>query len=564
VAGRRVPVEAFGSLELSGRGGLDVLRRRAFLHGPLQDPIIGQAWAYRHALLRDAAYASLARAERSRLHQAMARWLTATAGDRADDVAEAIAEHHAMALEALPALATADPLLDPATLRRDAAAWYERAAEAALRLSAVESARRLFSRSVELTEEDAALDRARRRLRLGEVLAASADLDLGIDEMAAARETFAAALPAASAEFERASYALGQAYMQQIRFPEAQVVSQDGIVALGGSSSDPMLARLHALHAWALAANGQPDGVLEEADAALAAAVAGGDPLRELEVLEHRTTARDEVGAASQSDWEQLEARALALQRWHQAVVAGRVRAYHVAEADPRAAMPLLDAAAELAAAHGLTEQNGWCDYARCETLWVLGDWDEAWAAGLRAVELAERYAYQRLAFRTWMVLLQIAAARGDEEAVARYDAWWLGAAEHFPPNPSPYGRLLSGAVEVWRAQARRLAVTPPPDALVEAVVPIGNPHFLGAILTMVRAWLDTGRRDLASAATARLTEMAMDEGAGVLMRASAAFADAWVTGSAEAAARGEELAASLPAPRWVARFGRSFMPPFA
>ena len=550
VAGRRVPVAAFAPLEVAGREGLEALRRRAFLEGPVEDAITGEEWAYRHALLRDAGYASLARAERARLHAAMGRWLAATAGDRADDVAEAVAEHHAMALEALPALGTVGTL-DRATLAGDAAAWYERAADASLRLSALDAARRLLSRSIELTDDAAPLDRARRRLRLGEVLAASADLDAGIADMVAAREALAADLPASAVEYERATYALGRAYMQQIRFPEAQSVTQQGIDALGGSSTDPALARLHALHAWSLAANGQPEGVIGEADAALAAA-AGGDPVRELEVLEHRTSARDEVDAASASDWEQLEARALALGRWQQAVVAARVRGVLLADADPREALPLLDSAAELAAAHGLTEQGGWCDYSRTEVLWVLGEWDDALLVGLRAVEIAERYAYERLAFRTWMVLLQIAAARGDARAVERFDRWWAGAAGHFPPNPSPYGQLLHGAVPVWRSQARQEPVSAPPDTLVEAFVPIGNPHFLGAVLTVLRAWLDRGRSDLAATGAARLVEYASDPDASVLMQASAAIADAWVSGSKAAADRAAELATTLPAPRWL------------
>ena len=37
-----------------------------WVSGPVADPITGDAYAYRHALLRDAGYASLARAERAR------------------------------------------------------------------------------------------------------------------------------------------------------------------------------------------------------------------------------------------------------------------------------------------------------------------------------------------------------------------------------------------------------------------------------------------------------------------------------------------------------------------
>jgi class 3 adenylate cyclase len=554
VAGRRLPVAALPALDLGEqRDGLGALTRRAFLAGPMKDPIIGESYAYRHALLRDAAYASLARAERARLHLAMAAWLTATAGDRADAVAEAIAEHHANALDSLPALPSAD-LPERVSLAAQAASWYERAADAALRLSAMEAAIHLFRRSIELSADDPPLAVARRRLRLGEVLASSAELDLGINEIEAARDVFAAdadALP----EYERATYALGLAYMQQIRFPEATSVTAAGIAHLGGGPASATTARLLALHAWSLAANGVTEGLAAEADAALAAARDGGDPERELNVLEHWCAARDELGLGAEGDWELLEERATALGRWRQVVVAGRVRAVIRSFMDPRGAVPLLDAVIETAAAHGLTEQAGWCEYGRCETLWLLGDLDAALESGLSVLNLAERNAYNRLAFRTFMILLPIAASRGDTALAMRWDRWWADAERHFPPNPSPYGRMLRGAYLVWLAQATGRPEPPPPDDLVEAAVTMSNPHFLAATETVVRAWLDAGRGDLAAAMAARISAgLAAEKEPTDLMRASAALIDAWVSRSRRSAANSAKLAASIPAPWWEAR----------
>jgi tetratricopeptide (TPR) repeat protein len=82
--------------------GLDPLQRRDLITGPLAEPVVGDAFAYRHALLRDAGYASLARAERARLHVRLAKWMEGAAGDRTDEVAEAIAGHYAAALESAP------------------------------------------------------------------------------------------------------------------------------------------------------------------------------------------------------------------------------------------------------------------------------------------------------------------------------------------------------------------------------------------------------------------------------------------------------------------------------
>jgi hypothetical protein len=127
-------------------------------------------------------------------------------------------------------------------------------------------------------------------------------------------------------------------------------------------------------------------------------------------------------------------------------------------------------------------------------------------------------------------------------------------AESHFPPSLSPYARVLRGATPVWLAQATgRPAPLPPPD-LAGAIIPMINPHFVGAIETIIRTWLDAGRRDLAATAAAQWAEHAATASATPLMRASTVLVDAWLTGSAEAARRAGELAAAIPAPFWESR----------
>ena len=549
VAGRRVPLAALTSLELDDRrSGMDVLHRRAFVAGPLDDPITGDAYAYRHALLRDAGYASLARAERGRLHVAMARWLIETAAERVDVVAEGVAEHYASALDNLSALAGGD-LPDRATLMHEAAGWYERAATAALGLAAHEAAHRLFARSIELTDPAMPLDLARRRLRLGEILAASADLAAGIGEMEAALEGFGGDAQGIA----DAAAALARAYMQQVRFPEAEALCADALARLAGEPP-ARLARLHAMHAWSIGAQGRSDGVHDEAEGAWAAAQHSGDSALELDVLEYVNAARDEIGEASEEHWALLTEKALAVGRWHQVAVASRVQAVMQADVDPRAALARLTAAGEVASAHGLTEQASWIGYSRCEGLWVVGDWDEALDIGRGVIELAERYAYSRLAFRTWVVLLPMAAARGDAALAAHWERWLATAFGDFPSTPSPYGRLLNGAIDVWVAQATGRPVEAPPDDLVDTLVAMSNPHFIGAVETVVRAWLDAGRLDLAVEAAARSAEIAAEPDATRLMRASAALLDAWVRGSASSARVALGLSREHGAPWWELR----------
>ncbi|MGO8947258.1 MAG: ATP-binding protein [Ktedonobacterales bacterium] len=52
------------------------------------------AYTFRHILFRDVAYGTLARAERVRLHVAVAQWLEAYAGDRLDEFVELLAYHY--------------------------------------------------------------------------------------------------------------------------------------------------------------------------------------------------------------------------------------------------------------------------------------------------------------------------------------------------------------------------------------------------------------------------------------------------------------------------------------
>ena len=546
VAGRRVPTAALDALEIRNTDGLDGLRRRALLAGPMQDAVTGEAYAYRHALLRDAGYASLARAERARLHVAMAGWLESVAAERADVVAEGVAEHYAAALESRPALA-ADDLPPRSVLAATASAWYERAAEAALRLSAHEACCRLAARSIELTDPAADLDLGRRHRRLGEVLAASADLDAGIAELEAALSC----CPNDPASVAASAYSLARAYMEQIRFAEAEALTAETLDKLSGQPA-AQLARLQALHAWTVAAQGREDGVLAELEVAREGARAASDPYVELDVLDHSSAAQDEIDASSAAAWAELEDRARALGAWGHVVRAARSRAMHLAFEQPRAGLPVLEQTAELARAHGQLEDAGWCDYARCELLWLIGDWDGAVRLGETVVELAERNAYERLAFRTYVVLLPLAAARRDPRIADRYATWHEASAAHLPTALSPYARLLRAAADVWIASAHGRPVEAPPPEAVEAVIPMVNPHFVAAIEDVTRAWLDTGREDLAAAAGDRVAAFAAEGEASPLIRASSALIATWLgRGDPQDAVR---TAREADAPWWIAR----------
>lgn len=560
VAGRRFAGAALEPLDLDGhRGGLDILRLRDFVSGPSADEV----YAFRHALLRDAGYASLARQERARLHGALARWLEATGGDRSGTVAEQIAEHYAAALASLSALSGADPTLDRHTLSASAAGWFERAAEAALALAAPDSAAELLGRSVELSPADEPVNRARRRMVRGEILASTADLAAGIDELTAALAVFAEAMttdPDGTASLlARAAYGLGLAYMQQIRFGDAEALAAQTLAHLQelGADDPRGLSRLMSLHAWAVSAQGRDDGALAEADAAAALASRADDPGLELDVMEHRTATRDELGEVEPDAWRQLGERAEALGRWRQAVIGFRIHGQLTADRDPAAGLLLVERSAELARTHGLTEQAGWGDLSRAEIQFVTGEWDAAVDAGNQALAVAERYGYTRLRFRTWMVLLPIAAARQDRELADR----WELAREESPAAPSPYAVILFAAIPAWAAQARGQVPAPADDDVVDAWMPFSNPHVLAAVEVIAAGWARHGRTAPLRTMVARAAANASDDPSTPLMRSSASLMTSWLARveghhveADAAAAEAARLAGSIGATWWQSR----------
>ncbi|MDQ1614971.1 MAG: hypothetical protein QOJ60_910, partial [Actinomycetota bacterium] len=202
----------------------------------------------------------------------------------------------------------------------------------------------------------------------------------------------------------------------------------------------------------------------------------------------------------------------------------------------------------------GLVEQGGWVDYTRCETLWVLGDWAAARAAGERALAVGERNAYQRLAFRTFLVLLPMAESQQDASVADHWDGWWQSAADSFPAEMSPYGRVMLAAVDIWLHRLRGRPVAPPDDSLAGALMATGNPHYLAGVEAIAGAWLDVGRRDLVERAAEVVAHAGEESDDCRLPWASASLLRAWLTGSPADIETARRLAVEAQAPWWADR----------
>ena len=501
VQGRQFAFAALGVLGVpEPAAGVESLARRALIAGPESDSVLGATYAFRHALLRDAGYASLARAERARLHVQLAGWLESLARDQGSQLAEVVGRHYAAALEHVPRLAPeVAPGLDRAEAARRAALWFEEAANEALGVAAHEAARALFRRSLELTADEDLVGQARRRARLGEITARSADMNEGAAELVRARELFALLLAdgggtTVRAGFARATVSLGWVFNQQVRFADAEQLADDAL-ALLGDAENAETARLLLLRGTARAmATDEVEIPLADIRRALHLARVTGDVELELDALAMVTRFDADTGATGVEDFRRLAKLSVESGRWATASEAIRMEAILLLEEAPEEASAALDRAGDLCLARGLTEELAWTNYARVELRLLAGAWDEAVAAGLDALGLAEPNGYRRAAIRTYYALLPIAAARGEDELVRRAYQFSERARPHFPAVPGPWARVMSTAADLHFG-ALGLARTARYPVDEDACLPAFDdaavlPSWCAAVEVLFESWL--------------------------------------------------------------------------
>jgi tetratricopeptide (TPR) repeat protein len=514
VAGRRFPVDALPALEAMAGEALDALHIRRLVDGPLAAHL-GPSYAYRHALLRDAGYGTLARVERARLHARLAAWMIEAAGHRVDPVAEGIARHYESAVAELPALVSVDAGLDRATLAATAAGWLERAGTVALQASAQATARDLLRRAIELTPADASVARASRLALLGEATAFSGDMDAGITAYREAADTFRQVLdgedPALAVEardgYASAILGEGTLLVEQLQFHEAEARADEALEIIG-RADDLATARLRYLRAWAQVAYQPREESADDARAALAVAERDGDPRLRLEALHLLQGIMAETGEITREELhagdEELARLALEIGSTRRAVAALRLRGLDEAETDPAAGAPWISRSLELAEAHGLLEDRAWGAYARCEIDFVRGDWGGATRSALAALEIAEANAYHRTVVRTLMILSPMALARGQVDLLERARGWLDPRRADFPD--SPFGRFMHTAMDLRFAAAGLIPpFTPGVDLLDAWDESPGLPSWQAATWTNVGAWIDGGQLETATKALERI-----------------------------------------------------------
>ncbi len=147
----------------------------------------GDAFRFKHLLVRDAAYASLPKSERAELHTACAAWLRRASGARLDEYAEIIGYHLAAAYDYRAALDADAAGLGELAL--EAAGYLRTAGQRATARGDLHAAGKLLARSIALTP---AGNPAR-----PEMLVALANVRRSMGEFKSARETLASVLSSA-------------------------------------------------------------------------------------------------------------------------------------------------------------------------------------------------------------------------------------------------------------------------------------------------------------------------------------------------------------------------------
>jgi class 3 adenylate cyclase len=142
-------LEVGGTLLALERRGLVVVRPTTSLTGQ-------EEFAFKHALVRDVAYASLPKARRARAHAEAGAWIERLASDRTDEFAELIAHHYETAVAGDDAdLAWLDDTAGREEIRLRAFGALIAAGRAARRRFATDRAAELHERALALATSDA-------------------------------------------------------------------------------------------------------------------------------------------------------------------------------------------------------------------------------------------------------------------------------------------------------------------------------------------------------------------------------------------------------------------------
>ena len=138
-----------------GRQAMGELERRGLVSMRPTSSLAGQVeYTFKHALIRDVAYAGLSIARRARAHAAVGEWLAELSPDRPEELSELVAFHYKAALEEGADLAWPVGFAEIAEVRRRARAAFLVGGSTARKRYALEQAIELHGLALELATTD--------------------------------------------------------------------------------------------------------------------------------------------------------------------------------------------------------------------------------------------------------------------------------------------------------------------------------------------------------------------------------------------------------------------------
>jgi class 3 adenylate cyclase len=452
------------------------------------DGLAEPAFRFRHALIQEATYSGLPRAERRLLHGRAAWALESASSGRLADVAAVLGRHFAAAAQ------------DEQALR-----YFEMAGDHATAAFANDEAISSFLAAMDVADRRPAGADARVDLR-----AKLANVLWRIGRRDEAREAFVAALrlPDNGNTLRRAHLhtRLGRLEMADLRYEAAAAAFESAGTLLGddpGSMDDATAERWLELmlDGWAAlhSMRDQPGATLEILDEVGPALAAKGSPPRRYAYHMHGALAR------------------IMLKR------------YHVDEADLTAMRQALAAAAQ-----GDEEKDlGYARYFLGWMLWLHGDLAEAGEHMAQAVALAERIGESILLAESLLGLTLIAVRRHDVGAVRALVPPAQAAAEAMAGQEYEAGARACLTWLAWQDgdAARVIALAGESAELMARIDPTGRWVYL---LPLLAAHLAAGNLEDGVAVARELLDPAQRWLPDALTSAMAAAASAWDHGNAE------------------------------
>jgi class 3 adenylate cyclase/tetratricopeptide (TPR) repeat protein len=482
VAGQTFPIGLVAALGHRQPGDLrrvlEGLSAREFVRpAPDDSPTTEERFAFWHAMMRDAAYSQLPRRARAEKHAAAAQWLEQSAGERVDDLAEAIAHHYvtALDLQRTMGMSEAEALVDPSihflTLAGDRAMPLSVSAAEAHYVDALDRAPAGHPARPGLLRSwaEALVESGRSREAIGVLKQAAALLQASGDQAQAA-----AALRRAS---DAHAYCVGGPDEQAEADAEALMPLEPGPALV-----ESLLDRA----GWA-AYRGDGPAAIANAESAIDLAASLGVPSSE-KAVEYRANGRALLGDPRAIEDYQAAIELSKNDKAQQVIMMVNFAEHLVAIEGPPAGMAMLEKAIDIATRRGDQKGAIWCSMGMLWAQFHSGDWRGARARGreLRP-QLSEEESLEEL--ELYLSTLGLQSALSGEAGTELAAAIWTEEQTRCSQHPALRSAALVTLATTRLMSGRRDAARESLDQIEGLPADVaGQPHhalLLGQIMRL-------------------------------------------------------------------------------